>query len=382
MNPGGDASRRAAAANYVDIQHHADADDLADALGGWLATRLPADAHPRIQGFDASSANGLSSDTVLFDATWRDGTGARNEALVARIAPEAHTAAVFATYDLTGQYDTIATVAAHTGVPVPRLWWCEPDPAVLGRPFFVMSRVHGQVPPDVLPYTFGDNWVCDASGDERARMQTAMVDTLAAIHGLDDAPARLAHLEPSGTGPTRLARHLDRVRAWYAWSQHSAPASGLVDAALERLAATLPDEPGETVLSWGDARIGNVLFDAFEPVGILDWEMAVLGPRELDLAWLVYSHTVFQDLATGLGAAGLPDFLTAHDVTAAYRARTGHRVRNWEWHLLFAATRWAIVFLRTAAREHEVSGKPLPTDGDQVLHNRPSLERFLDGRFR
>lgn len=382
MSADAEASRAAAAANWIDIQHHADADRLAANLRAWLAGKLPEGAEPRIDDFDASSANGLSSDTVLFRATWNTDDGDHTEELVARIAPEAHAAAVFADYDLTGQFDTISTVARSTDVPTPRLWWCEADPAVLGRPFFVMSRVDGLVPPDVLPYTFGENWVFDGSGEDRSRMQASMIATLAAIHGIDDAADLLGHLEPRGDGPTRLSRHLDDVRSWYAWSQHSAPASSLVDAALALLETTLPDDPGDTVLSWGDARIGNVLFDDFTPVGVLDWEMAVLGPRELDLAWLTYSHTVFQDLATGLGAPGLADFLTVDDVTAAYETMTGHRVVHFDWHLLFAATRWAIVFLRTAAREREVSGKELPEEGDEVLHNRPSLERFLEGDFR
>ncbi len=379
---GDDAGRRAAADNYIDIQHHADPAALAQRLGDWLRARLPDGADPEIRNFDASSANGLSSDTVLFDATWHDADGIHDEPMVARIAPEPHAAAVFADYDLTGQYATISTVAARTDVPVPKLWWCEDDAAVLGRPFFVMRRVDGLVPPDVLPYTFGDNWVFDAPVADRDRMQTAMIDTLAAVHAIADAPGLLPHLEPRGAGPTRLARQLDDVRGWYAWSRRTAPASTLVGAALERLTSTLPDEPGGTVLSWGDARIGNVLFDDFTPVGVLDWEMAALGPRELDLAWLTYSHTVFQDLATGLGAAGLPAFLTVDDVTRAYEATTGHAVTHFDWHLLFAATRWAIVFLRTAAREREVSGRELPDEGDEVLHNRPSLERFLDGDFR
>lgn len=381
MTPPDDASREAAAANYIDIQHHADPGDLAGRLEDWLRGRLPDGADPHIHGFDASSANGLSSDTVLFGLTWRDAGDERDERLVARIAPEPHAAAVFDRYDLTGQFDTIGVVAEHTDVAVPALWWCETDPSVLGRPFFVMDQVAGEVPPDVLPYTFGDNWVFDGSSDDRRRMQQAMIDVLAGIHGIDDAPGRLPHLESHGSGPTRLARQLDDVRSWYAWSRQTAPASSLVDAALDRLRATLPDDPGETVLSWGDARIGNVLFRAFTPVGVLDWEMAALGPRELDVAWLTYSHTVFQDLATGLGAPGLPGFLTVDDVVDAYESTTGHRIVDFDWHLLFAATRWAIVFLRTAAREREVSGKDLPDEGDEVLHNRPSLERFLEGDF-
>ena len=46
------------------------------------------------------------------------------------------------------------------------MFWNEPSPEPLGAPFFVMSRVDGQVPPDVMPYNFGDSWLFDASTDD------------------------------------------------------------------------------------------------------------------------------------------------------------------------------------------------------------------------
>ena len=41
--------------------------------------------------------------------------------------------------------------------------WLETDTDAIGVPFFVMERVEGIVPPDVMPYTFGDNWFFDAA---------------------------------------------------------------------------------------------------------------------------------------------------------------------------------------------------------------------------
>ena len=51
----------------------------------------------------------------------------------------------------------------------------------------------------------------------------------------------------------------------------------------------------------GDARIGNVLYEGFTPVAVLDWEMAALGPRGLDLGWLVFLHAFFQMIARAAG---------------------------------------------------------------------------------
>ena len=105
----------------------------------------------------------MSSETVLFTAAWDDGGRRSERRMVARIEPPATDCPVFTTYDLGMQFRVMRLVGEHTSVPVPETLWYEPDPAVLGGAFFVMDRVDGPVPPDVLPYTFGDNWVFDAA---------------------------------------------------------------------------------------------------------------------------------------------------------------------------------------------------------------------------
>jgi len=51
--------------------------------------------------------------------------------------------------------------------------------------------------------------------------------------------------------------------------------------------------PATRVVVWGDSRVGNVLYSDFRPVAVLDWEMATLGPREMDVAWVIFAHMVF-----------------------------------------------------------------------------------------
>ena len=83
---------------------------------------------------------------------------------------------VFPTYDLKRQFEVIRRVGDLTDIPVPRTWWLESDPAHIGSPFFVMERIDGEVPPDVMPYSFGDNWLYDASRDDQRTLQNSSVD--------------------------------------------------------------------------------------------------------------------------------------------------------------------------------------------------------------
>jgi aminoglycoside phosphotransferase (APT) family kinase protein len=320
----------------------------------------------------------MSSDTTLFRARWTDAEGPHDERLVARIAPDVQDVPVFPTYDLQGQFDVIRAVAALTKVPVPRPWWCEPSTDLLGAPFFVMSRIDGVVPPDVMPYPFGDNWLYDAGIDNQRKLQESTVAAIAALHDVPDAVERLPFLEKDKPGETHLRRHVANTRAWYDMVAREGAPSALVERAFSWLDDNWPKHESPPVLSWGDSRIGNVLYQDFEPAALLDWEMAGLGPRELDVAWLVYAHRVFQDITGALGLPGMPDFLQPADVAAQYESITGYACRDLRWFMVYGAVQWGIVFLRTSARQVHFGEKEWPADRDEVMHNRIHLESLLD----
>lgn len=349
--------------------------DLARRLERWLVDRLPAGARPAVGDVETSGSTGMSSETVLFTAGWTQDGERQRARLVARIAPQPGDVPVFPAYDIPRQFATLALVAQCTPVPVPRLRWCEPEPMALGSPFFVMDRVDGRVPPDLLPYNFGDSWLFHADPAERRQLQDATVEVLARLH---EVPASAAgFLELSDPGETPLRRHVAHTAAWYAFVAADGTRSPLVERALRWLDEHHPGDEGAAVLSWGDARIGNVLYDGFTPVAVLDWEMAAVGPRELDVAWLVYAHRCFEDLARSLGLAGMPDFLRPDDVLGRYEALTGHAVRDLHFYLVYSAVQWAITFLRTGQRSVRFGERSMPDDVDELILNRDPLLELL-----
>jgi aminoglycoside phosphotransferase (APT) family kinase protein len=243
-----------------------------------------------------------------------------------------------------------------------------------------MHRLDGIVPPDVMPYTFGDNWLFDATPKQQQTLQRNSIDVLAKLHGIADAEKTFGFLDPavSGhTGPTPLARTLTKTRAWYEYAVTDSPQSPLVERALTWLEANLPSEAGEPVLVWGDARIGNMMYRDFAPVAVLDWEMATLGPRELDVAWMVFAHRVFEEIAHAFELPGMPDFLRADDVCATYAELSGVTVGDLTWYEVYAAVIWAVVFLRTSARQVHFGEIERPDDPESVFHHRPLFERLL-----
>jgi aminoglycoside phosphotransferase (APT) family kinase protein len=347
-------------------------------LETWIGGLLEESAGVAVSDLEGSEANGMSSDTVLFRARWNDRDGAHDERLVARIAPSLADVPVFPKYDLQSQFDVIRSVASLTKVPVPRPWWCEPTGAAMGAPMFVMSRVDGLVPPDVMPYPFGDNWVFDATAQQQQTLQDSTVEAIAALHAITDAPARMPFLERDRSGDTHLRRHFANTQAWYDMARNDGTRSELVERSFVWLEDNWPAHEGATVLSWGDSRIGNVLYDDFRPAALLDWEMAGLGPRELDVAWLVYAHRVFQDITTMLGLPGMPQFLQPADVATKYESLTGYPPRDLRFYMVYCAVQWGVVFLRTGARQVHFGEIEMPANVDELIRNSIHLESLLD----
>ncbi|MCX5383635.1 phosphotransferase family protein [Streptomyces sp. NBC_00083] len=350
-----------------------DPEDVGRRLSAWLDARLPG---ARVTGIRAPSSNGMSSETLLFDIEHPD-TPVRACALRLAADPAAYT--VFPVYDMARQHRVMRLVAEHTDVPVPRVRWLEEDPGPLGAPFFVMDRAEGRVPPDVMPYTYEGNWLHAADDAERARLQDATIGVIARLHG--QFPVQEAEfLLPDGKG-SPLRRHVAAQREYYAWVVDGLPRSPLIEAAFGWLDAHWPDDEGPSVLTWGDARIGNIIYDGFEPAAVLDWEMAACGPRELDLGWTVYLHRFFQDLTVSFGQPGLPGFLRRDDIERRYAELTGHTPRSMEFHTLYAALRHAVVMLRIAYRQVHFGEVEPPADPDALILHRASLDAMVRGTY-
>ncbi|WP_246000113.1 phosphotransferase family protein [Nocardioides pocheonensis] len=363
-----------------------DPEAMGRTLSSWLAGQLPAGAEPEVVLSGSSDANGMSSETILADVSWTEDGERRSGEFVVRIAPDAQDVPVFPSYALGHQHDAIRLVGELSDVPVPEPRWLEPTGEVLGSPFFFMERIDGIVPPDVMPYTFGGNWFFDAAPEDRRRLQDATVAVIAGLHEIPDAARTFAFLDPRSldgeqyAGPTPLRRHFERTRTWYEWAAAELDRSPLVERALSWLDEHWPaaDVPDNVVLSWGDARIGNVLYRDFAPVAVLDWEMAGLGPRELDLGWLVFAHQVFQTLAETFELPGLPDVLRAEDVRRTYAEITGVEVGDLRWFEIYSGVLWAIVFMRTGTRQAHFGEIELPEDVESLFHHAPLFKRLLE----
>ena len=348
-------------------------------MSRWLSTVLPGGVTPEVTVESGVDSTGMSSETIMLTARWQEDGHPVEQKLVARVAPTTEDVPVFPTYRLDHQFEVIRKVGELTDVPVPRVRWIETTGEVLGTPFFLMDYVDGVVPPDVMPYTFGNNWFADAPVEQQRKLQDTSVGVLATLHSIPDAEKIFGFLTEDLTGETALRRHFGWVQSWYDFAAPDIGRSALVERSLQWLQDNWPEAAAgrEPVLLWGDARVGNVLYRDFAPVAVLDWEMVTLGPRELDVAWMIYAHKVFEELAGLATLPGLPDVMREEDVRTTYQRLTGVDVGDLNWFYVYSGVMWACVFMRTSARRVHFGEVEKPDDVESLFYHAGLMKRLI-----
>ncbi|MDV6271396.1 phosphotransferase family protein [Rhodococcus globerulus] len=347
-------------------------------LESWIRIRL-SNSTAVVSDLRKPSESGMSSTSVLFTVDWADGDGTRHHAdLVARVVPEAAALPVFPDYDLERQAIVMRTVAANSAVPVPCVRWIEPSSEVLGRPFIVMDRVDGIVPPDNPPYVFG-SFLHEASTAQLETLQRSSVDLLAGIHSIPDPCSLLPEL---GDSTDVLRRHVDSERAYYEWTRREDGLRiPLLEKGFEWLEEHWPSNTSEAVLCWGDSRIGNIMYRDCAPEAVLDWELAALAPRELDVGWFIFFHRMYQDMAEQFGRPGLPDLFRRADVVARYEEAAGVELQDLDFYLVYAAIRHGIIMSRIKRRSIHFGDCPAPADPDEYVLHHCMLRQLIDNQY-
>jgi len=332
-------------------------------LAGWLATRLPGASDVEVGPIGGPGSTGFSNETLIFDASWKEGGATRTEGLVVRVQPTQHT--VFLESDFESQYRVLSALAEHTNVPVPPIKWFEPDPATLGAPFFVMGKVDGRPPADAPPYTIAGWLLEESKPEERRTLVESGLDALAAIHAVDWQALGFEFLDKPQYGHLGFEQQLRYYERSYEWAADGKPAPAVAAATLEWVQAHAPASDPELVLCWGDARINNQLFGSdHRVVAVLDWEMVTLADPMMDLGWWLFLDRHFHE---GMPAPRMEGFPTREEMTTHYERVSGRTARDLEFYEVFAGLRFAVVMMRIAKLlvEFEI----LPMDNDVAVNN-------------
>lgn len=334
-------------------------DEARGQLEAWLAKRLDGATDVRVEDVRVPSSSGMSAETVMFSATWEQAGEQVARRLVARVAPSGE--GLFMDYHLEMEFEVLRALGS-TPVPVPEVLFAEPDPAVLGSPFFVMEAIDGQTASDDPPFTVG-GWVVELPSEQQAQLAENAIAALVELHAQDIGVLGLSDI---GHGDPEL-RGLDRLIAYWRtvcdWALDEP--NPLIFEALRWLEDNEPASTAPDVLCWGDSRLGNMIVgDDLSINALVDWEMVATGPREVDLGWwlfLLAHHTV------GIGAPLPPGFPTREQEIARYEELSGHTVRDIQYFEVLGGVRMAILVAR-AAHLMKAAGL-IPADSAMALVN-------------
>jgi aminoglycoside phosphotransferase (APT) family kinase protein len=346
------------------------------ALTEWFARRVPGATDVVMSDLKVPVATGFSNETVLFSMTWSVDGVRLTERFVGRIEPvegglfPVQTSATSVSVAL--QHRIMETVAATTSVPIPTTIGYEPDTAVLGQPFFVMEFIEGRVPGDRPRYTESGFLVDEATPAERRRMVESGLAQMAAIHQIDWLAAGLEWLDPSGTGSPTMSHQLALYRRFVVdvlrGREHP-----VIMAALDWLDENDPHDD-RVGLSWGDARLGNIIWQNYEAAAVLDWEACALCPTEADVGWwLMFDRTVFDDV----GIDRLEGFPTRDEMIAHYELVSGREVRNAHYWEVFGLMRFCAIYILLGDRMVAAGALPLEHSPSVANPVTESLARML-----
>lgn len=335
-------------------------------FGRWLTEHWPAADSISVNMAEEVRTNGFSSESALLDVSWRTAEGSHTRGLVLRLPPAGD--GVFAEYDLVRQARTMELARAR-GVLAPQIVAVETDPGYVGTTFVAMDLVPGRIPADEAPQYCVAGWLYDAAPDRQRELYNNFHDTLADINSIRDTDGDLSFLyRPQGPG---LAGEFAWWVDYLAWATDNSPPAEMTDV-LDWLREHLPDPEPPGTLIWGDARFGNIIFDdEFAVRAVLDWEMAAVGPAEVDLGW---TFAIRRSIQQGNGLpldAELPGFPDRAQTLDRYAARIGRPVQPLAWYEVFAMVRMGAI-LKSLSRLLNQRGIT-----DHLVHTIPPLQDWI-----
>ncbi|MEO8804480.1 MAG: phosphotransferase family protein [Burkholderiaceae bacterium] len=309
-------------------------------LARWLAERLPNAAGLSVRNAQ-TGAHGASAESVFFDLV---SGGGEVRPMVLKRSPAGPK--LFPVDDLAMQHGLMNALHGR-GLPVPASLGVETDPSVLGGQFLVMPRMPGQAISDRPPGVHAKGLLFDATPAQRGAMWHSCVDTLARLHAVDCRHPDFVPLGDVARSTVQALRaQLDALDRLLTWCETEQPAVPDLRHALEWLRRNCPDTTSRLVVCWGDAKVGNILFDHGKLSAALDWELAYLGTPEDDLAYWMLVDETNRAVNKAPRLEGIPD---SAGTIALYEQLSGRRVHDMDYHLTFQSLRLS-VFLALVAR--------------------------------
>ena len=319
-------------------------DEVRARLRDWLESNVNGWRNVNLRPMEISLGSGFSAEIFFVDVDYNDADGAQSRTLVVRRQPTDFEVVLGSSLSLQG--NMMAALDRLQVTPVPEWVGIELDPDVLDMPFLVMGRVDGQSATQRPNYNSA-GWVADMSPAERNRTWQNAVQAFAQMSKIDWQKDGFGFLANADWGAPGLDQYLGHLEAWYRGCRKDR-AMRYVDAAMDYIRAHQPSGTPVNVL-WGDSTPSNVMFAADGSVNaLIDWELAALGPSELDLAWWLYFDDLF---SRRFGVDRLEGLPTRDETIAIWETAVGRKAEHLDYYDVVVALRMALVVVGAFDRQ-------------------------------
>jgi aminoglycoside phosphotransferase (APT) family kinase protein len=275
--------------------------------------------------------------------------------------------------DMAREWSVTRQLCQHYPLCPRGLFFC-PDTQVIGAPFLISEYRDGLIVRDELPPG------CRMTTNVAERILRSLAEPMARLHALDPGQIGLGQLgRPDGFLQRQVAGWAKRGAAAYDDGMPSSLKSAL------RLLEGWQPEPAAPAILHMDFKLDNLILDAdtFEPLAVIDWDMATRGDPLYDLAILLSYWIGPEDPAALQELQQMPSltpgFPDRRAMVMAYERASCKPVLDLRQYLLLARVRLGIAW-RQLYVQHRRGSLPDPRYAtfDQLAH--AILEFALEAR--
>jgi aminoglycoside phosphotransferase (APT) family kinase protein len=320
-------------------------------LRDWLEAKVEGWSNVRLRPLEVSLGSGFSAEIFFVEVDFDTPQGPQSRTLVVRRQPTDFEVVLGSSLALQG--NMMAALDTLKVTPVPEWVGMELDPGVLEMPFLVMGRVEGHSATQRPNYN-SEGWLVDMTPELRGISWKNAIEAFAQMSKIDWQKDGFSFLANSDWGDPGLDQYLGHLEAWYHGCRKDR-VMPYVDTAMAYIRAHQPEGTPVNVL-WGDSTPSNVMFSPEGNVNaLIDWELAALGPSELDLAWWLYFDDLF---SRRFGVARLQGLPTRDESIAIWEVAAGRKAEHLNYYDVVVALRMALVVVGAFDRQVGIGNIP------------------------
>ncbi|MEM7465963.1 MAG: phosphotransferase family protein [Pseudomonadota bacterium] len=213
------------------------------------------------------------------------------------------------------------------GLPVPKVPYAYDENAWFDRPFIVMEKLPGRV-----FFVWEPHQSFAHEGEQALSIWRQCVEQLSALHRID-----WQSVLPDWEAPEELGDNLAR---WQAIYRHALEPNWiqLAEETERRLIDHLPDDY-QLGLFHGDFQPGNLLYEDYQFVAVIDWELSGISAQALDLGWLL----MVVDEKNWISNYRPVSPISEQEVLSIYQSGMGYLPDDHIWFQAFAGYRLASI---------------------------------------